>query len=93
MRRVGVVPAGASPVVLARSHHSDEMKARLSPLPGVPHVGEWFVLEQGTLARKVRTLGARERLMTPLESSGEIPHDRTTIGTRGVYPGSGHLAV
>ena len=51
------------------------MKERSSPLPGGPNVGEWFVLRQGTLRRKVRTQGARERLATPLERPGEGPRE------------------
>ena len=35
------------------------MKECLSPLPGAPNVGEWYVQRHSTL-KKVRTLGARE---------------------------------
>ena len=45
-------------------------------------VGEWFVLRQGTLGRKVRTLGAREQLATPLEKSGGKPREGQQWGHR-----------
>ena len=44
-------------------------------------VGEGFVLRQGTL-EKVRTLGARERLATPLEGPGETPREVRQRGHR-----------
>ena len=45
-------------------------KECLSPLPGAPNVGEWFVQRQ-VPSRKVRTLGARGHFTTPLEMPGE----------------------
>ena len=52
------------------------MKECLSPLPGAPNVGEWFVLRK-VPSKKVRTLGARGLLATPLErTSGNLAkHD------------------
>ena len=48
-------------------------------------VGEWFVLRQGTL-KKVRTLGARERLATLLERPGETPRETQQWGHREFFP-------
>ena len=43
----------------------------MSPLPGAPNVGVWFVLRQ-VPSKKVRTLRARGLLATPLERPSEI---------------------